>query len=538
MKKRITVLLCILALITSLIGCSFSFGTNTEKGKTGTVSVKETNGHLELNHTKYDFSMDTKIDEGTIAKPFSMSYGNITNGNGKGLGMVLDGFYESTIVENNMADLTQRLYETIHKGTDKLDLNGQVINSDNLYFVRLLLMNGKGTVIGVKNTTKFAYVTELDNTNNFMQTYLKDAILQLGSQSDYEYLLSVTGTSNNIDNVDTYSNNMDNADIYEEKTQDSSSSEMYETDWVTCSKDADDTIHIIPKPESIGLGLDDKILDGNKSLNDFCNEADKMLVSGRTINREQLRALIAGICTSSENFSNGTIENRESTVALLASFVNEFNDNSMNILEVSNVPSDNTTYYIKVNTSGITKDIKIDFKNLQCWIGDTLYESSMWDDNTLAVWLTVYQVMVEGNTNTEDQIITTDDSYDSNYDSNYDDYTYTEDKSEVSGTPSNLSTTANIYEYDTLHNKYDEPWLTVGEDIPAGTYKVNLISDDGIISVHRGSGDFKKYFEMSGMNKSGYTDEYVDYQPNGSTVTVNDKDQIYLTSIAVRMEKQ
>ena len=535
MKRKLTVLMCVLALSTSLVGCSFSSGFNTEKGKTGTVSVKESNGHLELNHTKYDFPTSKKISTGTIADPFSMSYGNIADSDEKGLGMVLDGFYEHTIDENNMADLSQRLYQKIHKGSDQLDFSGQVMVADNLYFVRLLLVGGKGTIIGVKNTTKFAYVTELDGTNGFMQTYLKDAIMQLGSKSDYDYLLRATGPINNMDIVDVHA---------EEKVQDNSTSEIAETDWATCSQDADGTIHIIPKPESIGLGIDDKVLDGNKSLNDFCDEADKMLESGRTINREQLRALIEGICISSENFSNVTIENRGSTVALLASFVNEFNDNSMSIFEVSNVPSDNTTYYIKVNTSGVTKNIKIDLKNLQCWIGDTLYESSMWDDHTLAVWLTVYQVMAEGNTNIDDQLTPTDsnsdygNNSDYNNNSNYDNYAYTEDTSEVSGTPSNLSTTANIYEYDTLSKKYDRPWLTVGEDIPAGTYKVNLISDDGIINVHRGSGDFKKYFEMSGMNKSGYTDEYSDYQPDGSIVTVNDKDQIYLTSIAVRMEKQ
>ena len=148
-------------------------------------------------------------------------------------------------------------------------------------------------------------------------------------------------------------------------------------------------LYVVPS----GLVNDNTVLRNGKTAGEFADFVDKdVLEEGRTINRKLLYDLISVyLVDPSLSEDDGTFEK---AMIYLTTFANQFNNMDVNV-EAMSVPfTEQNRYRFKIKTYG-NDDIWIaDPTNNLFYFnnGNTEYHSSMYDETTLALWLTAVDV--------------------------------------------------------------------------------------------------------------------------------------------------
>ena len=185
MKKFLSVLLVgIVAL--SFIACGKSY--STQSSKTGQIKTKINETEVSLNSTQFTFPEGYTLKEGNLTDPLGISLVQVEKDDAI-IGVYSDGKYTTELNEENLADCANAVYNEVHSMNETLDITPDLfLTGSSISILPIQLKDGYGIFIAHLGTKDFAYITESEtDTEYVMDDCLKEIILQLGTQDDYDY---------------------------------------------------------------------------------------------------------------------------------------------------------------------------------------------------------------------------------------------------------------------------------------------------------------------------------------------------------------
>ena len=184
MKKLLKAVVAV-GMCMSLCACGAS--VSTEKSETGQLHTTIKGSTVKLNHIEYEFPEGYTFEDGKFTEPIGISYAQVENEAGEIVGVCADGMYSEEITRDNVIDVVNTVYMTVHSVENPLELNSDMfIEGDDLTMLVIGLDDGTAVFLGQFGTPNFVYMTETNSdSDSVMQDYLEQAVLQLGGEEEH-----------------------------------------------------------------------------------------------------------------------------------------------------------------------------------------------------------------------------------------------------------------------------------------------------------------------------------------------------------------